>query len=91
MTSFNLIPGGSDSKEAAYNVRQLGSIPGSGRSPGEYWVAVHSSILVWEISCAEAPGGLLSMKSQKSQTDFANKNNSKKNPQNNSKQQQQPL
>ena len=28
-------PGGSDSKESACNVRDLGSIPGSGRSPGE--------------------------------------------------------
>ena len=28
-------PGGSDSKESAYNVGGLGSIPGSGRSPGE--------------------------------------------------------
>ena len=29
------IPGGSDSKASAYNVRDPGSIPGSGRSPGE--------------------------------------------------------
>ena len=28
-------PGSSDSKESAYNVGDLGSIPGSGRSPGE--------------------------------------------------------
>ena len=28
-------PGGSDGKESAYNVGDLGSIPGSGRSPGE--------------------------------------------------------
>ena len=28
-------PGGSDSKESACSVRDLGSIPGSGRSPGE--------------------------------------------------------
>ena len=27
-------PGGSDSKESAYNVGDMGSIPGSGRSPG---------------------------------------------------------
>ena len=27
--------GGSDGKESACNVRELGSIPGSGRSPGE--------------------------------------------------------
>ena len=28
-------PGGSDSKAYAYNAGDLGSIPGSGRSPGE--------------------------------------------------------
>ena len=28
-------PGGSDGKASAYNARDLGSIPGSGRSPGE--------------------------------------------------------
>ena len=28
-------PGGSDGKVSAYNVGNLGSIPGSGRSPGE--------------------------------------------------------
>ena len=27
-------PGGSDGKSSAYNVRDPGSIPGSGRSPG---------------------------------------------------------
>ena len=28
-------PGGSEGKASAYNVGDLGSIPGSGRSPGE--------------------------------------------------------
>ena len=28
-------PGGPDGKESACNVRDTGSIPGSGRSPGE--------------------------------------------------------
>ena len=28
-------PGGSDGKESTYNVGDLGSVPGSGRSPGE--------------------------------------------------------
>ena len=28
-------PGGLDGKESAYNARDLGLIPGSGRSPGE--------------------------------------------------------
>ena len=30
-----MIPGGSDGKACACNVGDLGSIPGSGRSPGE--------------------------------------------------------
>ena len=34
MTSLGL-PGGSDSKESAYNAGDLDSIPGLGRSPGE--------------------------------------------------------
>ena len=34
--SYNLgFPGGSDGKESACNAGDLGSIPGSGRSPGE--------------------------------------------------------
>ena len=32
---FGYFPGGSDGKASAYNVGDLGSIPGSGRSPGE--------------------------------------------------------
>ena len=32
---FSGFPGGSDSKASACNVEDLGSIPGSGRSPGE--------------------------------------------------------
>ena len=31
---LSFFPGGSDSKAFAYNVGDLGSIPGSGRSPG---------------------------------------------------------
>ena len=31
----SLFPGGSDSKASAYNVGDRGSVPGSGRSPGE--------------------------------------------------------
>ena len=37
-------PGGSDGKESACNTGDLGSIPGSGRSPGE-----GNSILAWSI------------------------------------------
>ena len=53
-------PGGSDSKESAYNAGDLGSIPGSGRSPG----GGHGNPL--QYSCLEnymdrRPGGLQSM------------------------------
>ena len=41
-------PGGSDDKESACNAGDPGSIPASGRSPGEE-VATHSSILAWRI------------------------------------------
>ena len=41
-------PGGSDGKESACNAGDLGSIPGSGRSPGE-GMATHSRILAWRI------------------------------------------
>ena len=49
-------PDGSDGKVSACNVRDLGSIPGLGRSPGEG--NGNSSILVWRIPWAEEPGGL---------------------------------
>ena len=42
------------------DIRDLGSIPGSGRSPGG-GMATHSSILAWRIPCAEEPGGLQSI------------------------------
>ena len=32
---LNVLPGGLDGKESACNVRDLGSIPGLGRAPGE--------------------------------------------------------
>ena len=41
-------PGGSDGKESAFNVEDLGSITGLGRSPGG-GMAIHSSILAWRI------------------------------------------
>ena len=50
-------PGGSDGKNSAYNVGDLGSIPGLGNSPGE-GNATHSSILAWRILWTEEPGGL---------------------------------
>ena len=50
-------PGGSDGKASAYNVRDPGSIPGLGRSPGEG----NGTPLQWEIpwkilgTCLENP------------------------------------
>ena len=41
-------------------VKDVSSIPGSGRSPGE-GMAAHSSILAWRIAWTEEPGGLWSM------------------------------
>ena len=35
MAYYGDFPGGSDDKASAYNVGDLGSIPGLGRSPGE--------------------------------------------------------
>ena len=52
-------------KASAYNAVDLGSIPGSGRSPGE---GTHSSTLAWKTPWMEEPGGLQSMGVTKSQT-----------------------
>ena len=43
----------------AANLRDTGSIPGWGRSPGK-GKATHASILDWKIPWAEEPGGLQS-------------------------------
>ena len=51
MTNLDSIlrfPGGSDGKESAFNAKDLGSMPGSGRSL-EKEMAPHSSILAWRI------------------------------------------
>ena len=59
---FNLgrdFPGGSDGKASAYNVGDLGSVPGLGRSLGE-GNGKHSSSLAWKI-----PGRLQSTGSQR--------------------------
>ena len=40
----------------AGDIRDLGSIPGSGRSLKE-GMAIHSSILAWRIPWTEEPGG----------------------------------
>ena len=57
-------PGGSDGKESACNVGDLGSIPGLG-DPLEKGMATHSGILAWRIPWTEEPGGLQSMGSQR--------------------------
>ena len=46
--------GGLDGKESACIVRDLGLIPGLGKSPGG---GPHSSILDWRIPWTEEPGG----------------------------------
>ena len=48
----------------AGQARDVGSIPGLGRSPGE-GIATHSSIFAWKIPWTEEPGGLQSMGSNK--------------------------
>ena len=47
-------PRGLNSKESACSIGDLGSIPGSGRSP-EKEMATHSSILAWRIPWTEEP------------------------------------
>ena len=56
--------GGSDGKESACSARDPGSIPGSGRSPGEE-TATPSRILAWRTPWTEEPGGLQSMSLQR--------------------------
>ena len=50
----------------AGDARDTGSIPGSGRSPGE-GMATHSSILAWRIPWTEEPGATIH-RAAKSQT-----------------------
>ena len=56
--------GNSNSKESACSAGDLGSIHGSGRSPGKGH-GNHSSILVWRIRWTEEPGRLQSVGSQR--------------------------
>ena len=56
------LPGGSDSKESACSVGDPGSIPGSGRSPGEG----SGNPLAWEIPWTEEPDQQQFMGSQES-------------------------
>jgi len=57
-------PDGSDGKESACNVGDLGWIP-EWEDPLEKEMATHSSILTWRIPWTEEPGWLQSMGSQK--------------------------
>ena len=62
--AFLGFPGGSDSKEFAFNAGDLGSIPGLGRSPG----GGHGNPLqysCWRIPWTEGPGRPQSMGSQR--------------------------
>ena len=52
---YSGFPGGSDGKEIACNVGDLGSVPGLGRSPGEQ----HGNPL--QYSCLENPHGQRSL------------------------------
>ena len=61
-------PGDSDGKESTCNAGNLGSIPGSGRSPGE-GIANDSSILAWRLPWTEQPEGLQPMGSQRVRQD----------------------
>ena len=57
-------PGGSDGEASAYNVGDLGSIPGW-EDPLEKEMATHSSILAWKIPWTEESCRLQSMGSQR--------------------------
>ena len=50
-------PGGSDGKESASNIGDVGLIPRLVRSPKK-GMATQSSILAWRIPWTEEPGGL---------------------------------
>ena len=52
------------------DIRDMGSIPGSG-NPLEKGMAIHSSILAWEIPWMEEPGRLQSMGMKTSRTQLS--------------------
>ena len=52
------------------DIRDTGSIPGLGRSPGG--MATHSSILAWRLPQTEKPGGLQSIGSQRVRPNWSN-------------------
>ena len=63
-------PGYSLVKTPPTKAGDMGLVPGLGRSSGE-GNGTPSSILAWEISWAEGPGGLKSMALEKSQTQLS--------------------
>ena len=68
-------PGGSVVKNPPANsgdTRDVGLLPGSGRSLEEE-MAIHTSILSWEIPWTEDPGGLQSMGLQRVEHDLGTK------------------
>ena len=62
-------PGGSVVKNMPVKAGDAGSIPGSGRPPGEG--NIHSRILAWGIPWIEESGGLQSIASQRVGHDLA--------------------
>ena len=65
-------PGGSALKNLPANAGDAGSIPESGRAPGEE-MATHSSLPAWEVPWTEESGGLQSMGSLRVGHDWATK------------------
>ena len=61
-------PGGSDGKESACNVGNLGLILRFGRSPGEKVMVIRSSVIVWEIPWTKESEGTTVHGIGKSQT-----------------------
>ena len=64
------IPGGLDGKASACNAGDPGSVPGSGRSPGE-GNGNPLQYVAWRIPWTEEPGGLQSTGSQRVGHDLA--------------------
>ena len=60
MSYILIFLGGSEDKESACNVGDLGSIPGSGKSL-EKGMPIHFSILAWRIPWTEKTGRLQSV------------------------------
>ena len=65
------LPYGSDGKDSFWNSGDLGSVPGSGTSPGA-GNCYHFSILAWRIPWTEEAGGPSSIGSQRVGHDWSN-------------------